>query len=243
MRSEKSELAKQVLNEALKDKFFSIRQMALNRVDYQDPAVLPGIIKMAESDPDPGVRSSAIKTLGETGDKQYIPVLQKGLGADQPYSVVGASLDALAKLDPQAAIAASKTLENDDSDAISSTLAELYAQNPDRANLPFFERKLSKVDYMAAFSFFDNYQKFLFSLGDPAILDAGVEKLKAVSFNMETSEFRRFAATKAISDMRTGFREKGDAAKVESLGKIIKEIKEKETDPTLKLYYDMFDTP
>jgi aminopeptidase N len=205
--------------------------------------VLPAIVKIAESDPDPGVRSTAIKILSELGDKQYIPLLQKGLGADQPYSVVGASLDGLAKLDPQAALAASKALENDDSDAIASTLAELYAQNPDRANLPFFEKKLGKVDYMAAFSFFDQYQKFLFALGDSAILDAGVEKLKAVAFNMETSEFRRFAATKAISDLRTGFREKGDSARVEALGKVIREIKEKETDPTLKMYYDMFDTP
>lgn len=243
LRSEKSDLAKQVLKEALNDKFYSIRQMALNRVDETDPTVLPIIVKMAENDSDPGVRSMAIKILGETGDKQYIPVLQKGLTADQPYSVVGASLDALAKLDPQAAIAASKTLETDDSDAISTTLAELFAQYPDRANLPFFEKKLDKVDYMAAFSFFDNYQKFLFGLGDPAILDGGVDKLKAVSFNMATSEFRRFAATKAISDMRASFREKGDSAKVEALGAIIREIKEKETDPTLKLYYDMFDTP
>ncbi|MBV6442432.1 MAG: alanyl aminopeptidase [Haliscomenobacteraceae bacterium CHB4] len=243
LRSEKSDLAKQVLKEALNDKFYSIRQMALNRVDETDPAVLPVIVKMAENDFDPGVRSMAIKILGDTGDKQYIPIFQKGLTADQPYSVVGSSLDALAKLDPQAAIAASKSLETDDSDAISTTLAELFAQYPDRANLPFFEKKLDKVDYMAAFSFFDNYQKFLFGLGDPAILDGGVDKLKAVSFNMETSEFRRFAATKAISDMRTSFREKGDAAKVEALGAIIREIKEKETDPTLKLYYDMFDTP
>jgi hypothetical protein len=112
-----------------------------------------------------------------------------------------------------------------------------------RANLAFFEKKMGKVDYMAAFAFFDNYQKFLSGLGDPALLDDGVEKLKAVSFNMSTSEFRRFAATKAISDMRAGLREKGDTARVEALGKIIKEIKEKEPDPTLKLYYDMFDTP
>lgn len=243
LRSEKSELAKQVMTEALKDKFHSIRQMALNRVDETDVAALPSIVKMAESDPEPSVRASAIKLLGDTGDKQYIPILQKGLGADQPYSVVGSSLDALAKLDPQAAIAASKSLENDDTDAISTTLAELYAQNPDRANLAFFEKKMGKVDYMAAFAFFDNYQKFLSGLGDPALLDDGVEKLKAVSFNMSTSEFRRFAATKAISDMRAGLREKGDTARVEALGKIIKEIKEKETDPTLKLYYDMFDTP
>ncbi len=243
LRSEKSDLANQVMTEALKDKSAAIRQTALGRVDDKDPAVLAVVAKMAESDSEPSVRASALKILGETADKQYIPILQKGLGADQPYSVVGASLDALTKLDPQAAIAASKSLEGEESETLTGTLAELYSQNPDRANLPFFEKNLAKVDYMAAFSFFDQYQKFLIGLGDPALIDAGVDKLKAVSFNLETSEFRRFASTKAISDMRNTLREKGDTARAEALSKIIKEIKEKETDPTLKLYYDMFDTP
>jgi len=243
LRREKSDLAKQVVREAMSDKFYGIRQMALARADDSDPAVMAAIVKMAESDPDPGVRSSAIKMLGKKNDRQYISVLQKGLGADQPYSVVDASLDALAKIDPQAAIEASKSLAHDDSDAIAATLADLYAQNPDRAYLSFFEKKLSKMDYMAAFSFFANYQKFLFGLNAPAVLDAGVENLKSVALNMGTSEFRRFAATKAISDLRAGLREKGDTTKAEALGKIVKEIKEKETDPTLKMYYDMFDTP
>ncbi|GAB4498100.1 MAG: M1 family aminopeptidase [Saprospiraceae bacterium] len=243
LRREKSDLAKQVVQEALSDKFYGIRQMALARADDSDPAVLAAIVKMAESDPNPGVRSSAIKMLGKKNDRQYIPILQKGLAADQPYSVVDASLDALTKIDPQAAIEASKSLAQDDSDAIAATLADLYAQNPDPAYLSFFEKKLPKMDYMAAFSFFANYQKFLFGLNDPAILDAGVENLKSVALNMGTSEFRRFSATKAIADLCAGLREKGDAAKADALGKIVKEIKEKETDPTLKMYYDMFDTP
>jgi aminopeptidase N len=245
LKSQKNDLAQQVLREALQDKSWAIRQRALRQADESDPAVLPVIAKMAESDPQPSVRATAIKLLGETEDKQYISIIQKGMGADQPYSVVGAALDALTKLDPQAAIAASKTLENDDSDALLPTLAELYSQNPDRANLAFFEKKLDKVDYMAAFSFFENYQKFLIGLGDPTLLDGGVEQFKNIALNAtnSNSEFRRFAATKGISDIRNALREKGDTAKVEALAKIIKEIKEKETDPTLKLYYDMFDTP
>lgn len=99
------------------------------------------------------------------------------------------------------------------------------------------------MDYMAAFAFFDHYQKFLTGVGDATLIDGGVDNLKNISFNLQTSEFRRFAATKAISDIRTYFREKGDTARVETLQKLIKEIKEKETDSTLELYYDMFDTP
>lgn len=257
LRNKKTDLAKQVMKEALLDKFHAIRQMALNRVDERDLAppadpgagqqtektILETVAKMAENDPEHEVRAAAIKMLGETGDKAYIPIIQKGLANDQPYSVVGASLDALSKLDPKAAVTASKSLEGDESGALSGILAELYAQNPDRANLPFFEKKIGTADYMAAFSFFNNYQKFLLGLGDMGVLDAGVEKIKAVSLNPNTSEFRRFSATKAIFDLRSGLKEKGDAARVETLGKLIKEIKEKETDATLKLYYDMFDTP
>ncbi|MBK7938568.1 MAG: HEAT repeat domain-containing protein [Lewinellaceae bacterium] len=229
--------------DALQDKFWAIRQKALNRVDPANPAALAAIVKIAENDPEPSVRATAIEALGETGDKQYVPIIQKSLSADQAYSIVGAALSALTKLDPAAAVVASQSLQNDDSDALTATLAELYAQNPDRANLTFFEKRMGKVDYMAAFSFFENYQKFLTGLGDVVLIDSGIENLKAVSLNLETSEFRRFATTKAIADIRNYFREKGDTAKVESLQKILGEIKEKETDSTLKLYYDMFDTP
>ncbi len=243
LKNEKSDLAKQVNIDALQDKFWALRQKALNRVDPADPAALAAIAKIAESDPEPSVRATAIGALGETGDKKYVPVIQKGLAADQAYSVVGAALGALTKLDPQAAITASKALQDDDSDALSTTLAELYAQSPDRGNLAFFEKRIGKVDYMAAFAFFDHYQKFLTGVGDATLIDGGVDNLKNISFNLQTSEFRRFAATKAISDIRTYFREKGDTTLVETLQKLIKEIKEKETDSTLKLYYDMFDTP
>jgi hypothetical protein len=203
-------------------------------------ANLPVIARLAESDPEPNVRAAAINLLGQTSDKQYIPILQKNMGNDQPYSVVGAALSALQKLDPAAAREASKVLQTDDSEAFTPVLAELYADQPDRANLPFFEQKLDKADGYGAFPFFDNYQKFLLGLGDPALLDASVLKFKSISLNLQTSEWRRFGATKAIADLRNHFREKGNSGKVTELEAIITEIKAVETDPTLKLYYDMF---
>ena len=243
LKKEKSDLARQVNIDALQDAFWAIRQKALGRVDASDPTVLAAIVKMADNDPEPSVRATAIELLGETGDKQYIPVIKQAMGGDQAYSVVGAGLTALTKLDKAAAIEASKSLQDDDSDALSATLAELYAESPDRSNLPFFEKKLGKVDYMSAFSFFDNYQKLLTGLGDDALISKGVEQFKAVSLNLKTSEFRRFAATKAIADIRNYYREKGDTARAGEMATLIREIKEKETDATLKMYYDMFDTP
>jgi len=240
LQAEPSTLADAVLKEALSDKFHGIRQQALTSDASSAPEVLPTIARLAETDPEPAVRVPAISILGRSGNKQYIPILEKNMGNDQPYSVVGAALSALQKLDPVAAKEASKVLQNEDSEAFTPVLAELYADSPDRANLAFFEKKIEKADGFAAFPFFDNYQKFLVGLGDAALLDAGIETFKSISLNLKTSEWRRFGATKAIADLRNHFREKGNTAKVAALEALIAEIKEKETDSTLKLYYDMF---
>ncbi|MBP6810114.1 MAG: DUF3458 domain-containing protein [Saprospiraceae bacterium] len=240
LQAEPSALTDAVLVEALSDKFHGIRQEAMMADGMGAAANLPIIARLAESDPSPGVRAIAIGLLGRTNDKQHIPILQKNMGNEQAYSVVGASLSALQRLDANAAREASKVLQNDDSENFTPVLAELYAEQPERSNLSFFEQKLDKADGFGAFPFFDNYQKFLIGLGDAALLDASVEKFKSISLNLLTSEWRRFGATKAIADLRNHFREKGNASKVAELDAIITEIKAKETDATLKLYYDMF---
>ena len=91
-----------------------------------------------------------------------------------------------------------------------------------------------------AFAFFEFYQKYLAGLGDAALLDQGVANFKTVSLNTQASQWRRFAATKAIADLRGYYREKGNEAKALELQAMIDEIRSKETDETLKLYYDMF---
>jgi len=240
LQAEPSALSVAIAEAALADKYYGIRQRALSADGMDGIGSRPVITRLAESEPDPGVRAQAITILGNTGDKQYIPILQKNMGNEQAYSVVGAALSALQKLDPVAAREASKGLQNDESEAFTPVLAELYAAEPDRSSISFFEQKLDKADGFSAFPFFDNYQKFLIGLGDATLLDTSVEKFKSISLNLQTSEWRRFGATKAIADLRNHFRENGNAAKVAELEAIITEIRAKETDPTLKLYYDMF---
>ena len=243
LEEDKSDMAAGVFEAALKDKFHGVRQKALMHVDATKPAVISIVAQMAEKETEPSVKAAALQLLGETGDQKYVPLLQKGMGTDQPYSVVGASLSALAKLDPKAAVAASKSLQSDETPDIVPVLTELYGSYPDRANLPFFEQKIDKVDYAEAFAFFENYRKFLEGLGDPALLSAGVTRFKNIALNPNTSQWRRFGATKAIADLRTYFKGKGETEMINTLKNTLAEIKEKETDATLKLYYNMFDEP
>jgi aminopeptidase N len=240
LRSVDEDLSKQVVREALQDKSSDIRLSALSASDSNDPATLALVEKMASEDPDNQVRANCIGLLAEKSDPRYIPVFERGIAEDQPYSVAGQALLGLYKTDPPAAIKASKLLVNDESDAFTEVLSMLYAENPVLENLPFFEQKIDKIDGFPTFPFFASYQQFLLGLQDQSILDAGVDKLKSIALNHQASEWRRFAATKSIADIRNALVAKGNTAQVQLLDKMIEEIKANETDPLLKTYYDGF---
>lgn len=243
LQTSSSALAKQILQEALADKHWSVRQAALGKADMSVTAIQNAVAKIAENDPEPAVRAAAISTLGQTNDKKYVPIYEKGLTGEQPYSILGAALDALSQTDTDAAVAAAKNLENDENENIVMALANLYAGHPDASKLPWFQKHAAKVDNMAAFGFYDAYAQALIKLNDQAAFDQAVSSFKAVSLDPKASLWRRFANTKAIADFRNNYRELANKAKADELSAILADIKEKETDATLKLYYSMFDQP
>ncbi len=239
--SAEEEKPNDLLQTALSDKSAEIRDFALSSLDPSLPGVAALLVPLAESDPVPTVRATAITALASLQDKQYVPVIAKGLAPDAPYSVTGAALSALVALDPAAALDAAKALENDDNGEIIANLAQVYAENPNPAKLEWFKKRAPKVDQMAAFGFFEQYQKYLVGLKDPAALDAGIAEWKSNALTpASNSEWRRFASTKALADTRNYLRDGGDTTKADAIEAMISEIKEKETDPTLKMYYGLF---
>ncbi len=237
---EDSQLTKDVVAAALNDKFWAIRERALEMADVTDPVQIARLASMAENDPQPSTRATAIAKLSETEDVQYAKLYEKGLASDQPYSVVTQALSALSAVDPAAAAKAAQSLKNDESEGLVVPLAELFAETPERTNLDFYQKNAPKIDYLGAFAFFDAYQRYLTGLNDQALTDAGVLSWKDIALNANTSQWRRFSATKAIADVRNKFRENNQSAKAEEYDALLTEIKAKETDETLKMYYDMF---
>ncbi|MCC7244417.1 MAG: alanyl aminopeptidase [Saprospiraceae bacterium] len=233
--------AKIVFYEALTDKYHGLRQRGLSSADPSNPLVVAAVEKMAASEPDPSTRAFAIGLLSQTGDKKYIPVLQNAISETLPYSVVGAAVNGLSQLDAEAAAKASKVLEADETGAFMPMLADMYANSPSREHLAFFEKNMPKADQMAAFSFFDAYSRLLIGLNDAELLDNAAKTLETIATTPAgNSEWRRFASTKAIADFRNHYREGGNEAKATALQGSLDMIKSKETDETLKLYYDMF---
>jgi HEAT repeat protein len=87
-----------VLLEAVKDKSIDIRASAAGCLgSYKNPQVLPTLVKLLASDPDPKVRAIAAESLGDTGDPAAIPPLKKA-GKDKSADVRKAASKALARL-------------------------------------------------------------------------------------------------------------------------------------------------
>ena len=235
---------KEVFQKALSDKSPVIKKIALQYVDSKNAETLKLVEKIAATENEPSVRAMALEVLAEKADNAYLPIFQVNMTEKQPFSVVGAALSGLSKLNPQEAAKACKSLEKEDADALVLKIAHIYAQAPNVENLAYMKEKSKKIDQMGAFQFFEDYQQFIYALKDPAKLDEAVQSWKATASDLvNESQWRRFSSTKAIADIRNSIRKDGDAAlkaKDAEYTKILDAIKSNETDQTLLMYYQMF---
>ncbi len=98
---------------ALSDPFSEIRAVAIEKLDMKKSNVVsvaePIILKIAENDPNRPTRAKAIQVLGQLKKSIYKPIFEKGV-KDSSYSVSGASLAALEKIDANAALTYAKKL-------------------------------------------------------------------------------------------------------------------------------------
>ena len=86
----------------LNDTYHGLRLFTLEKLDatkgYTVPAVLNVIEQIADKDPDKKVQAKALEILVKQNDKKYEPLFTKYVN-DSSYSVSGAALDGLVKLD------------------------------------------------------------------------------------------------------------------------------------------------
>jgi aminopeptidase N len=240
--SESEEDETESMMRALQDESRLIRMVAMSTLDPTDAQAQTVLKKLAANDPEPDVKAQAFAMLGESENKDLIPLITTGLKDDQAYSVVGAALSALMQLDEAAALDASKALENATSPALISALSRMYSNNPRPEFQSWFVKQTENADFMNAFTLFEAHQKYLVGLGNDQFIAESLDKWEAISMSFDkSSAYRRFASTKAMSETRKYYREVGDMVKANEVDKRIKAIIASEPDPTLQLYYGMFE--
>lgn len=102
-----------LLKAGLKDRFFRLRNYTLGKLDLKRDAVKTAfesqIADMAAHDPNRVVRARAIDLLSNYNNAKYKPIFQKAV-SDSSYTVAGAGLEALAKVDSSLAYTLTKKL-------------------------------------------------------------------------------------------------------------------------------------
>ncbi|MEM1319269.1 MAG: M1 family aminopeptidase [Bacteroidota bacterium] len=244
-----SEAAQQTIALAINDPFWSLRRGAIRNVDPNLPGVAAKLALLAQADPKSQVRATAIGALGATEDAQYADAAKKAL-KDPAYPVISAALNALSALNPQEALAEAAKLENAENGNIITAVAEIYAQNPKPEYLPFYEKQWNKVDGYGVVGFFEAYGAILSQLNDSDVLPA-IDRLAQLAKDPNNSSlWRRFAATKTLSDLRENYGSQIESAEatrqeelkghVAKITELINDIKAQEKDPQLKAVYSNF---
>lgn len=242
--------AQRVFRAALQDPEPSLRTLAIRLVP-KDEQSLERIAQLAADDPDVEVRMAAFGALGRSGNAAYAAVAKEAVQTAHAYRVVGAALQALAKLAPQEALAYAEKIESEDSPLIIGTIGKLYAQSRNPQYLPFFEKKMDQIDGFGIIDFLDQYAG-LAAQSDMERVRATARKLEAIATDASASPWRRFAATRSINTMHAVLRERMQSADEdraalqatdETLLRMIEQIKAREASPQLKALYSNFPDP
>jgi aminopeptidase N len=235
-----SQEAKTTFEAALEDKHHSIRNTAINLADIAKPEVAARLEKMAVSDKHSEVRGLAMGRLAQTNDKKYASVAKQILDKEQAYPVISDALQSLYLLDKEEALKYIPTLEKEDNASISAALANIYSENPKAEYLPFFEKRMAKMNGYDAISFTGSYAQMCIGLDD-ATQTKSIEKLKTMALNQANSPWQRYGAAKGLADMKPAYKALNNTARMQEISAIVKEIKEKETSKQLKAVYEMLD--
>ncbi|HWB92346.1 MAG TPA: M1 family metallopeptidase [Puia sp.] len=105
--------AADLLKTALKDRFYRIRMLTLNKLDLKNEtaqaAFEPLIADMAAHDPNRPVKAKAIEILGSYGNDKYKALFVKAV-SDSSYTVSGRALEALMDIDSTMALTLARKL-------------------------------------------------------------------------------------------------------------------------------------
>ncbi len=154
--SNKSDYAQQVVLDALHDRFWAIRKLAIEQANKLNDSfkgiVFKEIHQLCETDSNSFVRSAAIEFLAKYDvNPTFETLCLNRIEQDRSYMVIASALRSLAKFSSEKAILKAKLLEKEKSSRIISEIAQLYGEFGDSSTFDFFEttlksKKLSTYD-------------------------------------------------------------------------------------------------
>lgn len=180
-----------VITSALDDSYKTIRVKAISTINglskAEKDAVKEKLISVAKNDKEASVRTAAINSLSTNyGKDETLAPLYEAAIDDKAFSVVGAALRAINKLDKEKGLISARKAERDARSSLLYAIATIFAESGDKTDFPFFQRAYPKVsDFGSKYGFVSQYTDYLKKQPVDIILK-GLPLLEQISIDENT---------------------------------------------------------
>lgn len=246
-KSSDAETFQSLINKALSDPFWGIRQLAVRLTKAATVQQRQPLEQLASKDPHSRVRAEALNTLAASGDPRYIQLAQEVLMRDSAYRCITAALNLLQALDINTALQYANKMEPNCPEPLLSTIGSIYAAKGNAEFAPFFEKNWDKVKGFGVFDFFGQYVQLVRIMPEMQMTLA-IDNLKKIATD-DQSPLKRFAVTNSLYRWKKEITKTADEESetdtnnsllVDKLNQIIAHIISKESNNQLLNYYRNF---
>jgi aminopeptidase N len=190
--------AKKGMNElalGLQDKFEGLRKLTMDRLSKSkmatDVQVVAAIETIAYNDKDKKTQAAAIKFLAKTDDVKYLTLYNKFVN-DSSYSVAGASLEGLEKLEPTKAYELAKKFRSDAKADLGSVVNKLIIDKGTEADFDFIAKNYKETPpSQEKIGSTIDFSTYLEKLNDNAKIKKGIDEIM-VFRNQIPNDYRNF---------------------------------------------------
>ncbi|MCL4815798.1 MAG: HEAT repeat domain-containing protein [Flavobacteriales bacterium] len=263
------EISVKTMLDALNDTHWNIRKYAIQNIrraaKVQPDLVKNKLVELAQNDSKSKVRAEAIDVLARLfPDADTKEMLTNVLKNDSSYKVISTALLSIEKKNADEAMKYAAGYENETSTTLLLTLCEIYSYNADERKNNFFLNVHSKINGYEKFAFTQHFTRYLKRQPENIVL-LGLPIIKNVAMN-ENAWWMRLSGLQALLDLTTFFDNKLKVTKdelketpansekavalhkeikaseriVTELKSVLKEIKEKEDNPTLLRFLEEY---
>ena len=201
----KDSIATKILIASLNDKFWGLRQKAIEYLRNVQPGhekeIRDQLMLLAKNDEKSSVRAAAIDFLSNNyKDDDLAAVYVAGL-QDKSYAVLGSSLSAIAKVKPDEGMNYAKQYENEKSSDVLFAVADLYANYGNDENNDFYLKSADKFSGYGRIGFITEYGTFLKRAKKDETVNAGVDLLAGIANDKTANKWVSYYAKKSINDL------------------------------------------
>lgn len=237
-RKQLSPILEKVVTRALMDRFWAIRQRAIEKIsiyeNLQTFALIQTLLIIAQEDPKPLVRATAITCLSSLTSKnklEYtdrIRALYESSLKAKSYAVVGAALDAMVK--EKTANISEKIVKFEDYKALEivSVVAQYFVDNNTPNKYDWFVQKIQQTFQITKHQLLQSFGVYLLS-ADTGTQKKGVKFLTSIIQEKNEAQAVKFLAYQSLSYL----------VDVEGVKDLLSKLKKDEKNPELKKMFSL----